>query len=95
MDASRKRSANFSADETEVLTSAVTKRQALLFGHLSGPLTMAAKATGWEEVAAAVSAASSCKRSASEVCCVRICKILIYVILLVLFQVDKSLFCSK
>ena len=64
----RKRSANFSTDECEVLTTEVVKRQQLLFGQLAGPLTMAAKASGWEEVAAAVSAVSSLKRSASEVC---------------------------
>jgi len=54
--ASRKRSANFSSDEVEVLTSEVAKRSRLLFAKQQGPCTSAAKEMGWTEAAEAVTA---------------------------------------
>ena len=65
--ASRKRSANFSSDEVEVLTSEVAKRSRLLFAKLQGPCTSAAKERGWTEVAEAVTAVSSFGRTKAEV----------------------------
>lgn len=69
MDLSNKtRKRNFTYDETEILTSEVSKKSRVLFGKFqTGACTAAMKGRAWEEIAATVSAVGTSKRTTDEV----------------------------
>lgn len=63
---SKHRRPNFSSDEMDALTDAVSIRKALLFGKFSGVVSLVAKEKAWEEIAKEISAISGIKRSTIE-----------------------------
>jgi len=62
------RKRNFTNDEIEILTTEVAKKSRVLFGKFQlGECSAALKGKAWQDVAAAVSAVGTMKRTTDEV----------------------------
>ena len=71
--AKRKRHANFTEEELQILVSKVAENRNILFGTLQGPhLTQLERDIAWRRVQTAVNSSSRVQRDVSEVCIVLI-----------------------